>query len=343
MKRNKIIQALVAIIMLLAATVVMATKTIPLPDLLKPRLIRVDDSRIYITDDANVYIYSLSDFRLMKKFGKRGEGPQEFMTGGETLGWIYLAVQPDKIFIHSMGKISYYSKKGVFIDERKINVAHGPMLHPMEDRLVGISFPTVNKTRYWTTNIYDADVKIIKELYRYERGYYPGRDIDLLGIKTPSFCVYDKKIFVADTVKTGTIYVFDKNGNKLDTITPRYEKIPVTEADEKRLLEDFSTGRRRMFYEQNRNKIKVPAYFPAMRFMTAADGKLYIMTYKRKKEKTQFLIYSTGGKFLAEVFLPVSDLEVFYYCPYTIKNNTLYHLQDNDDTAVWELKFFTIK
>jgi hypothetical protein len=320
----------------------LTTKVVPLADILNPELIRVDENQMYITEGANIYIYSLKDFRLIKKFGKKGEGPREFLTGtGVAMMW--LEIQPDDLFIHTMNKISYFSKQGTFIKEQKINMAYAPELKPLENRFVGVGFPTEKGIRYWTINIYNSDLEKIKEIYRYERAFYPDRDINLLGIKRSDFCVYDKKIFVADTEKTGIIDVFDLNGSLLYSIKPDYEKVGITPEVEKRLRENFSAGSNREFYEAYKHKIKFPEYFPAMRFMVAADGKLYIMTYKTTGDKTQFIIYTTPGKFLENVFLPVKDMEVRHFCPFTIKNNKLYHLYDNEDTGIWELHMTTIQ
>jgi len=319
-----------------------ATKVVPLPDLLNPDLIRVDENQMYISEDANIYIYSLKDFRLIKKFGKRGEGPRELLPGtGVAMMW--LEIQPDDLFIHTMNKISYFSKQGTFIKEKKINMRYAPALKPLENRFVGVGFPGEKGIRYWTINIYNPDLEIIKEIYRYERAFDPDRDMDFLDLKMSDFCVDDKKIFVADTEKTGTIYVFDLNGSQLYSIKPDYEKVEITREVEKRLREDASAGNRREFYEAYKHKIKFPEYFPPMRFMVAADGKLYIMTYKTTDDKTQFLIYTTPGKFLEKVFLPVKDMEVAHFCPFTIKNNKLYHLYDNEDTEIWELHITAIQ
>jgi len=69
----------------------LAMESILLRDLFRPELIRVDQNQIYITEGPRVYIYSLDDFKLIGKFGAKGEGPQEFNTGGMVLGW------PEKI------------------------------------------------------------------------------------------------------------------------------------------------------------------------------------------------------------------------------------------------------
>ena len=47
-------------------------------ELSRPSMFLVEFERIYILEDATVYIYSLKNKNLIKKFGKAGEGPGEF-------------------------------------------------------------------------------------------------------------------------------------------------------------------------------------------------------------------------------------------------------------------------
>jgi hypothetical protein len=313
------------------STAAFSQKKIPLPRILAPELVRVDETQVYITEGANVNIYSKKDFSLVKRFGKRGEGPREFLIGGGTFGWLWIVIRPDSIFIHSMGKISYYSKKGVFMKERKIPIAYTPALQPLEDRFVGNGFLTENNRKYWTTNIYDAQLKIKKEMYRYERAFYEGRSIDPYGLKTPDFYIYGNKIFIADTVETGAVYVFDKNGNKLYTITPEYERIKITEKDKESARYHYNIGTHKNLYNRYKNKFEFPQYFPAMRFMIVDHGKIYLMTYKKKDGATQFLILDVKGKLLKKVFLPVKDLDVQYRCPFDIDDGKLYHFVELEE------------
>ncbi|MFC2146666.1 hypothetical protein ACFLRT_04815 [Acidobacteriota bacterium] len=80
-----------------------ADKVIPLANLSRPTAVEVSKDNAYIVDGIHVYIYSLTDFKLKKKFGRIGEGPQEFKS------WILLYVKPDHIFINSPNKISYFN------------------------------------------------------------------------------------------------------------------------------------------------------------------------------------------------------------------------------------------
>ncbi|MGD2088646.1 MAG: hypothetical protein PVH61_20885 [Candidatus Aminicenantes bacterium] len=48
-------------------------EVVPLPDLINPDGIQADRHQLYITERHSIYIYSLKDFKLTKKFGKSGE------------------------------------------------------------------------------------------------------------------------------------------------------------------------------------------------------------------------------------------------------------------------------
>ncbi|MCP4218390.1 MAG: hypothetical protein GY765_27385, partial [bacterium] len=49
-----------------------------LPNLTKAQRIRVDEKQIYIVEGAHIYIHSTADLRLIRKIGRKGEGPREF-------------------------------------------------------------------------------------------------------------------------------------------------------------------------------------------------------------------------------------------------------------------------
>ena len=84
------------ILFAILAVSLLATKTIPLPELTNPAGILVEDDQIYITQFPEIFIYSLKDFKLKKTFGKRGEGPAEFK------GYARTAVYPGYIFVNSI-------------------------------------------------------------------------------------------------------------------------------------------------------------------------------------------------------------------------------------------------
>ncbi len=106
------------ILLLLLANLVFATKIVPLPEIIKPDLIKVDGDDMVIAEKASISIYSLKNFKLIKKFGKEGEGPQEFKLIMGFFG-LNISIHPEYIIINSVGKISYFTRKGEFIKEKK--------------------------------------------------------------------------------------------------------------------------------------------------------------------------------------------------------------------------------
>ena len=83
------------------------------PDLSRPYRIMVNEGKLYILEKQNVYIYSTQDYKLLKKFGKKGEGPMEFSGG------LNITAYNDYLVVNSQGKISYWTKLGEFIREVK--------------------------------------------------------------------------------------------------------------------------------------------------------------------------------------------------------------------------------
>jgi uncharacterized protein YlbG (UPF0298 family) len=70
-----------------------------------------------VTQEATVFIYSLKDFKLVKKFGKAGEGPREFRILPQLP--LNIDARTDQIIVNSFGKVSYFTKQGEFIKEVK--------------------------------------------------------------------------------------------------------------------------------------------------------------------------------------------------------------------------------
>jgi hypothetical protein len=92
-----------------------AKKVAVFKEIYKSMQIDVDSNHLYVSQLSTVYIYSLEDFQLKNKFGKEGEGPQEFK------GYALLNVQPQVLLINSMGKLSFFNKDGTFIKEMRTN------------------------------------------------------------------------------------------------------------------------------------------------------------------------------------------------------------------------------
>jgi hypothetical protein len=103
---------------------------------------------------TSFFLYSLEDFKLVKKFGKRGEGP------GEIMGFnrVHLHVQPDKIMLSNPHKIMYFPKQGDFLKEFRSNPSFWGAVIPAAGNFVSLTRPRNTTIYFHNISIYDADL-----------------------------------------------------------------------------------------------------------------------------------------------------------------------------------------
>lgn len=315
---------------------------LPLPDLGNPEKIFIHGNRLYITEFPTVYVYSLPDFTLIKKFGRSGEGPQEFRRQ------IHLTVQPGYILVQSIGRVSLFTRDGDFTEEFKSPYAFR-VGKAFGDRLVlgkGI-LEKETKTFYLTVNICRRDFSQLKEIYRIKHFFQDGKPMNALYLgrgslgrrMSPLFYPYGDRIFIeADHGETGTIDVFNGNGKKLFSITHDYEKVEFTKEHKKEVVDFFIRIRGVVYRILNERKlISFPDYFPAIRIFHIADDKIYVVPYKKKEGKSEMHVFSTGGNFLEKVLVDLAEENILEFYPYAVSKGKIYQLIENPDTETWEL------
>jgi hypothetical protein len=310
-------------------------KTVVLTEVNKPTNIETDDQHLYVTERSQVFIYSLKDFKLKKKFGKAGEGPREFQ------GAVELVLQPDYLFINSTGKISYYSKNGAFQKEIKVKGGVATAgFRPFKDRFAGFSIVVDQGVVYRALSLFDAQTDKIKELARVRFPMQRTGDLPILETAF-DYRVYDNKLFTA-VKKDFEIDVSDYDGKLLFKIRlDNYEPRPFTPEDERGVRAFFrfqlSTG-----YERVKNRFAFPRNYPAVWFLLPVDDRLYAAAWKQKDGNTEVYIFDMQGNLLKSVWLPIllqGPLEPF---PITISGGKLYQLVENEEKEEWELRVSTI-
>lgn len=338
MKNSKIA---VLFLFLILGAMALAGRIIPLPDMVNPDSVTVEKDRVYITDGVSVYIFSLSptDFKLIKRFGKAGEGPKEFRVPPRVSSVkLQLHVQPDQLVINSMNRVSFFSKEGNYIDE--IPAPSGINFTPLGSGYTAYSSYTDEKTLYLTINFHDRSLKKIKTIFEKEFYVQANKKMNLIKMgcgnrRRAVYWVYKNTLFIEGA--NDVIHVFDEKGNKLRDISLDYDKLPIPENKKTLIMKELEllfTGR------LMRQLIKEKGYFPdtyPARIFTVADGKIYIPTYRKKDGKNEFVIYSTEGKLLKKTYLPFKDQYILMPYPYTFGNSHLYQLFDNGEDETWEL------
>lgn len=322
----------------LFASAVYAVKLAALPGHLAPNALAVGDDYFYITENSSIYIYSMKDFKLVKKFGKKGEGPREFK------GMPTLTLCADQLMVNSTGKVSFYTINGTYLKEFN-NIVSGHTFNQLGSRFIGRkSLPDKNGQLWATVNIYDSSFNKVKEVYRQKSITKIGKGWQLFSRTYFKYVVCDKKILIAGD-KAFVIKIYDYNGNPLPSIKRNYQRVKFTEEHARKILEHYRTrpGTRDDYGWWKKN-IHFPDYFPAIRDIFKADNLIYVRTYKEKESNHEFFIFTVDGKLYRKVFLPISasKAKLAYpfmrdSAPFAIKNGKLFQLIMNDDEEECEL------
>jgi hypothetical protein len=326
---------LVALILLLPGFV-LGAKVIPLPDLLNPNSIIVHQDQVYIVQSPSILIYSLKDFILKKKFGRIGEGPEEFKLFPNMP--LLIDVQGGEIIAKSMGKISYFTTDGKFKKEVKVKGGFIMAMKAFGNFLAGIEGIQENNMRYLGMTIYDNQLNKIARVFKVADSVQRGKGMQFLSVPQAfdhSFAVSGDKLFLA-WEKEFKISVFDTTGKKLYTIAREGEKLALTGEYKEKVIEHLKTDPNTKPYFEFLKPIRFPQYFPAIREMRISDGKVYVLTYKTQQDKTQCFVFDIKGKLLEEVYLPLKSMNVTVFFPFAIKEGKVYQLVEDIEKEAWE-------
>lgn len=321
----------VAIVFGLGGGFLHAKKVAEFDEILKADFIYADSDRIYVNQKFEYFIYSLKDYKLIKKFGKQGEGPREFNR------FVRLAVMPKEILINSQGKVSFYTKDGEFIKELKPQTILW-LFKPMGKHFVSYGFAVEKQIAYRTINLLDGDMKKVKELARYKRPVQREGKIDVVATqRRPFFYTTEDKVFV-QSAKDGVIDVYDVKGILLYSITPDLPKVEFTKAIEKECREFLAQDpRTKGQYDALINRLKFPEYFPLIKHYVLADNKIYVITSKKTGNIYECLVLDLKGKLLKRSKVPIVNQSPLEGFPYDIRNGKLYQLVENIDEETTEL------
>jgi hypothetical protein len=336
---------LVLLMVFLMVSFAFAAKVVSLTDFYTPSQLEVDDEQFYVVEKAVVFIYSLKDFNLKTKFGKAGEGPQEFKLYPFTQGGLRIYSQKDVLVLNSMGKISFFSKDGKFIKEMKV-ASTTTKLQPIDSKFIGIAF-TIGQGQIQdpVLALYDSRLNKIKEIIRLK---FSKGGLTEIPKTPPTYSLWDNKIVTPGDGEGISFDIYDADGNKVLSINKEYKSLKVTDKYKKAVYEGLEREPAMKMlseeqFKQLKKMIKFKDYFPSIQNFWCADGQIYVQTYFQKDEKYEFFVFDFNGKLLKRIFLPVAYIDAIDHCPTSIKNEKLYQLIENEDEEVWELHITEIE
>jgi hypothetical protein len=329
--------------MILAVVLPAQTKIIPMPDLQKPEAVLVDQTQMYVGEGVFIYIYSLKDFKLIKKIGKRGEGPQEFILDPR-FGPLFINVQAGDIFTESLGKVSWFAKDGAFKKEQKLPSPLILFLQPLGKNFVGMGFDQENQKAMRKLNLYDDKFSKVKEIHKVEHNLQQGKGLNVLQ-NPPLNVVYDNKVFVA-WENDILIDVYDAEINKLYTIKHDIDRRPVTEKDKQDVIEFLKTNPASKDYYEILKPINFPSYYPAMQGLFVTGDKIYAVTLKEEGKQTVVLVMDLKGKLLKQALITLTMDNPITPFPFTIHEGIYYQIAEDpkeDDEVGWVVHVTEIK
>ncbi len=327
------IMLLVLVALLLSFSIGNA-ETVTLKEVLKPWTMSVDDEQLYVAEKFSIYIYSLKDFKLRKHFGQRGRGPADFPI------ILHVHAGKSKLVISSLYNVHFFSKAGEYKGEIKSTAFSGRFL-PLGTKFVGLDRKEEKGVGYYTINLFDSSLKKGPEIYRYERSIQAKGKVNPLAGDVV-FQVFKEMILVAG--KDDDIHVFDKNGSKRGKITPRIKKIKLTGDFKKRYINQMKADKRqRMIYEMFKDRIKMPSFYPLIRFFMVDEKQIYVVTHEEKDGLYKCVTLDLEGKITGQYWLPLTFADLKTAFPFKIRNNTLYQLLDDPEEETWKLKVWKFK
>jgi hypothetical protein len=316
---------------------IQAKKVAAFADVLKPDTVTIGNNRIYITEGTTVYIYSLKDFQLVKKFGKEGEGPGEFKIVPFSKMIAHPYNNDGKVYISSFSKLSIFSKDGAFIKESKIMPF--AVFRPFRDVFLATASTSDEKGQtVVAVNLYNERFEKVKELYVSDMQVGQSLTLDF-PVNSFVFPSYKDRVYVAAGKEGLVIDVFDKKGRKLYRIKKNYKPIKVTEAYKQKNIDWFKNDPLyKDFWDFMKKRISFKTFYPAIRRIFVLDDRIYLLTYKKQGENTECIVMDLQGNEEKRVFLPCPENIGMDYLPkYDFYNRTFYSLEENEDDEVWEL------
>lgn len=331
-----------SLVVLLAGTVC-AEKICTFEDVLRPEMMDVFGDHVYIMEGATVFDYSLKEPKLLRKFGKKGEGPGELKV--VTLFSNTVSTFSDYVLAESIDKLVYFSKEGALIEEKKKSQRSFRFM-PLGKNFVGIKLaPDKAGKLYLTLTLFNSKTETEKELHK-QLFFQQGNNIQLIP-ESLNFGVCDDKIFIEKSDKGFLIEVLDSTGEKLYQVEKKCERLKVTDESKKKIYDKLKEEPR--VKEQGWENIKkiinftFADSFPPIQDIVVDNKKIYVKTFKEKKDKVEFIIMDLKGKIQKRVYLPeIRNRYLVYlagYGPkfYSIHNNKYYYMKENEKTEAWEL------
>ncbi|UCH97152.1 MAG: hypothetical protein JSV88_09965 [Candidatus Aminicenantes bacterium] len=347
MKQVKKVLMIVILILLLGLSYGFSNKLAALPELNKPSIIEIDGDEIYVLDDVVVKVYSLKARRLLRQFGKKGHGPGELMPNDEIP--LQMQLINGQVFVNSQTKFVFFTKSGQVIKEKAFPFMYMQIIPLGKNYAMSkVGFDNIRQI-FFRIILYDEKLNELKTIYTSEKsGTLRGTG----KVTVPPNFTYmyrggERLLVYSGRQEDLHVRVFDLEGNPLTPIKIDYQKSKWRDSSKKEIIDWIKASPRFRIVPLALEKVlEFPIYMPVIRNVVAENNRVYVQTYKKKNNLSEFFIFDVDGKLLKRVFLLDASTYKVKMNPditFTIKNNNYYYLVENLDNEEWELHVSQVK
>jgi hypothetical protein len=339
------------LVLLLIVSPGFAVKLTVLPELNRPSYIEIRAKEVYVLDDTVVKVYSLKDCRLLRQFGKKGNGPGELMPNDEIP--LQMQLVNGQVLLNSQTKFIHYSVSGEVLKEKATHFMCMQIIPLGKNYCISRTDFTKKIEIFFHIMLYDRDLNLLKTIYTSK----PTSTIRSRGKAIiPSNFTYmklspsGKRLYVfSGRQENFQVLVFDLEGKPLKPIKMDYQRPKWTDSFKQEFIDWFKTFPRFRAMGGNEDLIKqyieFPVYLPAIRNILAEENRLYVQTYKKKANEAEFFVFDENAQLIKRIFLPDESRYKVKMNPdvtFTIKNDRYYYLVENPDNGDWELHMVPI-
>jgi len=318
-----------------------------LPELNRPGAIEINGEKIFVLDGVSIKTYALKDFRFLTKFGKAGAGPAELIPNDEIP--IQMQLFENNLLLNSQSKLISFSQKGDFIREKTVPFRWLQIVPLGKNFVFNKAIPEKTGGIGIQVTRCSPELKELNTLFHYRR---ENADNKRRKITIPPPMLYltssGNKLFMwGGNQEDFVISVFDDKGNPAQPIKMPYQQLPITDSLKKEIWQWLNTDPRfKDIPEDIRHLIHFPEFLPALREIKINENKIYVQTYKKEKDRSEFFIFNLDGKLIKKVFLPQSTsdiIKVNTHSTFNFFHNQYYYLVENPDGENWELHMTEIE
>jgi hypothetical protein len=330
----------IILILIIVVGTINGIDEIILEEITNPKDIYVNDNKIYISEKTSICIYSLKDFSLISKFGRIGEGPDEFKI--QIGKMVFLK---NMLAVNSIGRITYFRKNGDFLECIKVvNISPMMNFYPINggSAFVGLAIAQEGNNLNFTVNIYDQEFGIHKTILTLPN--VEGGKLHFFNSKLAvnSYFVENDKIYILGD-EASSILVFNTKGKIVQSIKHDFIKVKFTKNDQDMLFKSVK-NQIHSFNVNIKDKIIFPENYPAVIMFYVSKKIIYLIGYKRKSNQivNYLKCYNLNGQKLLEKTVFINKIDELTPDPFTIDNWNLYQLKENEEDN-WELHINPIK